>query len=118
MKVDESISNLFPCICSEGVSQINLFGSHQKKEETNGPLRIGCVLSGGQASGGHNVIVGLYDYIKKINVNSQLFGFLNGPAGIYGGKYVELSQETINYFKNRGGFDMIKSGRNKIETEE
>jgi 6-phosphofructokinase len=51
------------------------------------PLRIGCVLSGGQAAGGHNVIVGLYDYIKRRHQNSQLFGFLNGPKGIYTGKY-------------------------------
>lgn len=78
-------------------------------------MRIGCVLSGGQAAGGHNVIVGIYDYIKRRHQNSQLFGFLNGPKGIYTGKYREINEETINYFKNRGGFDMICSGRDKIE---
>ena len=67
------------------------------------------VLSGGQAPGGHNVIVGIYDYIKKKHQHSQLFGFLAGPAGIYNGKYVELRDDTIKYFKNRGGFDMICS---------
>ncbi len=77
-------------------------------------LRIGCVLSGGQAAGGHNVIVGIYEYIKRRHVNSQLFGFLNGPIGIYEGKYVELRDDTISFYKNRGGFDMICSGRNKI----
>lgn len=50
-------------------------------------MRVGCVLSGGQASGGHNVIVGIYDYIKRINKNSQLFGFLKGPIGIIKGDY-------------------------------
>jgi 6-phosphofructokinase len=51
-------------------------------------LRVGCVLSGGQAAGGHNVIVGIYDYIKRIHKNSQLFGFLNGPKGIFTGEYI------------------------------
>jgi 6-phosphofructokinase len=77
-------------------------------------LRVGCVLSGGQAAGGHNVIVGIYDYIKRIHKNSQLFGFLNGPKGIFTGDYVEINDTHINYFKNRGGFDMICSGRDKI----
>lgn len=65
------------------------------------------VLSGGQAPGGHNVITGVYDYIKKKHVNSQLFGFLNGPHGVFSGKYVELRDDVIDYFRNRGGFDMI-----------
>lgn len=83
-----------------------------------GVLRIGCVLSGGQAAGGHNVIVGIYDYIKKVHKNSQLFGFLNGPKGIFTGDYIEINDAHISYFKNRGGFDMICSGRDKIETQE
>lgn len=82
------------------------------------PLRVGCVLSGGQAPGGHNVIVGIYDYIKRRHPNSQLFGFLNGPHGIYSGKYIEITDSHVSYFKNRGGFDMICSGRHKIETPE
>ena len=65
------------------------------------------MLSGGQAPGGHNVIVGVYDYIKRRHPNSQLFGFLNGPHGIYSGKYKELRRQTIKYYRNRGGFDMI-----------
>jgi len=79
---------------------------------------VGCVLSGGQAAGGHNVIAGIYEQIKKINKDSQLFGFLNGPLGIYTDLHVELREEIISFYKNRGGFDMIKSGRNKIETQE
>ena len=81
-------------------------------------LRVGCVLSGGQAAGGHNVIVGIYDYIKKIHKNSQLFGFKNGPKGIFTGDYTELTPNEIDYFRNRGGFDMICSGRDKIEKPE
>lgn len=88
------------------------------KEKMNSPLRIGCVLSGGQAAGGHNVIVGLYEQIKRRHQHSQLFGFLNGPIGIYTGDYEELNKEKISFYKNRGGFDMIRSGRNKIETAE
>ena len=76
------------------------------------------MLSGGQAAGGHNVIVGLYEYIKKRHKNSQLFGFLNGPRGIFTGNYIELTDSHINYYKNRGGFDMICSGRDKIKKEE
>ena len=63
------------------------------------------------------MIVGIYEYIKNKHPNSQLFGFLNGPKGIFTGKYLELTDNHINYFKNRGGFDMICSGRDKIETE-
>ena len=76
------------------------------------------MLSGGQAAGGHNVIVGIYDYIKRVHKNSQLFGFLNGPKGIFIGDYVEISETQIGYFRNRGGFDMICSGRDKIEEPE
>ncbi len=55
------------------------------------------------------MISGIYDYIKKKHKNSQLFGFLGGPAGIYNGKYVELRDDTVNYFRNRGGFDIIRN---------
>ena len=94
------------------------FKKGEEGEKIISAMRVGCVLSGGQAAGGHNVIVGLYDYIKKRHKNSQLFGFLGGPKGIYTGKYMEITQETIEYFRNRGGFDMICSGRDKIEKEE
>jgi 6-phosphofructokinase len=81
-------------------------------------IQIGVVLSGGQAPGGHNVIVGVYEYIKSRHPNGQVFGFLGGPEGIYNGKYTEITQSMIDYYKNRGGFDMICSGRHKIESEE
>lgn len=82
------------------------------------PLRIGVVLSGGQAAGGHNVITGLFDALKKFHHESQLIGFLNGPSGIIEGKTLELAEDYLDSYRNQGGFDMIGSGRTKIETEE
>lgn len=80
--------------------------------------RVGVVFSGGQASGGHNVITGLYDALKKLNPNSKLFGFLGGPSGIISGKSIELNEELLKPYRNQGGFDLIGSGRTKIESEE
>ncbi|OII71635.1 phosphofructokinase family protein [Cryptosporidium andersoni] len=81
--------------------------------------RVGVVLSGGQAAGGHNVIAGIMSYIKVCNPSSQLFGFLGGPEGVYTERYIELKEELImSQFRNQGGFNIICSGRHKIETEE
>lgn len=80
--------------------------------------RVGVVLSGGQASGGHNVIAGLMSYIKLCNPSSQLFGFLGGPEGVYTGRYRELTEKDVEAIFNQGGFNAICSGRHKIETEE
>ncbi len=82
------------------------------------PLQIGVVLSGGQAAGGHNVITGLFDALKQLHPQSRVFGFLDGPGGIVSGKYKELTAEFIAPYRNMGGFDMIGSGRTKIETDE
>lgn len=90
----------------------------EEKEELTSPLRIGVVLSGGQAPGGHNVISGVYDFLKSHHQNSQLFGFLNGPHGIFTDNYIEITEELMSQYRNQGGFDMICSGRHKIETEE
>ncbi len=84
----------------------------------NAPLCVGVVLSGGPAAGGHNVIAGLFDALKAANSQSRLIGFLGGPKGIFTNKWVELTEETINAYRNTGGFDMIGSGRDKIETPE
>ncbi len=83
-----------------------------------GPLTIGVVLSGGQAPGGHNVIAGILDAARAGNPNSRLFGFLGGPSGILKDKLIELSPQFVDQYRNTGGFDMIGSGRTKIETEE
>lgn len=79
---------------------------------------VGVILSGGQAPGGHNVIAGLYDALKQANPSNKLYGFLGGPSGIIEGKYIEFNDEFINDYRNTGGFDIIGSGRTKLETEE
>ncbi len=82
------------------------------------PLKVGVVLSGGQASGGHNVITGLFDALKMFHSESHLVGFLNGPSGILEGEILELSEDLLEQYRNQGGFDLIGSGRSKIETED
>jgi len=81
-------------------------------------INIGVVLSGGQAPGGHNVISGLFDAMKKANPSSKLIGFKGGPSGILDNKTIELNSEIIDQYRNTGGFDIIGSGRTKLETSE
>lgn len=82
------------------------------------PINVGVILSGGQAPGGHNVICGLFDGIKKINRDSRLYGFLMGPGGLVDHKYIELTADIIDEYRNTGGFDIIGSGRTKLEKQE
>ena len=86
--------------------------------EKKAAINVGVILSGGQAPGGHNVIAGLFDGIKSLNENSRLFGFLKGPDGLVKGEFMELTADIIDAYRNTGGFDMIGSGRTKLETEE
>ena len=79
---------------------------------------VGVILSGGQAPGGHNVICGLYDAIKATDRNNVLLGFKGGPSGLIDDNYIEFTDEYINQYRNTGGFDIIGSGRTKLETEE
>ncbi len=79
---------------------------------------VGVILSGGQAPGGHNVICGLYDAIKATDKNNVLLGFKGGPSGLIDDSYIEFDDEYINAYRNTGGFDIIGSGRTKLETEE
>ena len=81
-------------------------------------INVGVILSGGQAPGGHNVIAGLFDGIKKMNPESRLFGFLLGPGGLVDHNYKELTADIIDEYRNTGGFDMIGSGRTKLEKKE
>lgn len=110
----EEIKKLFP----------NTYGLPEIRFEKNPthivgkPINVGVILSGGQAPGGHNVISGLFDGIKKINKESRLYGFLMGPGGLVDHKYVELTAEDIDEYRNTGGFDIIGSGRTKLETKE
>ncbi len=82
------------------------------------PMNVGVILSGGQAPGGHNVICGLFDGIKKVHRDSKLYGFLMGPGGFVEHRYMELTTEIIKDYRNTGGFDIIGSGRTKLETKE
>ena len=81
-------------------------------------MNVGIILSGGQAPGGHNVITGLFDQIKKLNPENRLFGFILGPGGLVDHNYMELTPEIIDEYRNTGGFDMIGSGRTKLEKVE
>ena len=88
-------------------------------EETVGKqMNVGVILSGGQAPGGHNVICGIFDAVKKLNPENKLYGFLMGPGGLVDHDYKELTAEIIDEYRNTGGFDMIGSGRTKLEKED
>ena len=80
-------------------------------------VNVGVILSGGQAPGGHNVISGIFDGIKNIHPDSKLYGFLGGPGGLVDHKYMELTSDIIDDYRNTGGFDIIGSGRTKLEEE-
>ena len=110
----EEIKKLFP----------NTYGMPLIKFETtdevvNFPaMNVGVILSGGQAPGGHNVISGIFDGIKKLNKDSKLYGFILGPGGLDDHNYMELTADIIDEYRNTGGFDIIGSGRTKLEKEE
>ena len=84
-------------------------------EANTAELNVGVILSGGQAPGGHNVISGLFDTVKKLNPSNRLFGFLMGPGGLVDHNYIEITSDFIDQYRNTGGFDMIGSGRTKLE---
>jgi len=81
-------------------------------------IKAGVILSGGQAPGGHNVIAGLYDGLKKMDPQNELYGFKGGPSGLTENKYVKFTDSFIDEYRNTGGFDIIGSGRTKLEKEE
>ena len=81
-------------------------------------VNVGVILSGGQAPGGHNVISGLFDELKKLNPNNRLYGFLMGPGGLVDHNYIEITADFVQQYRNTGGFDMIGSGRTKLEQVE
>jgi pyrophosphate--fructose-6-phosphate 1-phosphotransferase len=87
-------------------------------EANNAKINIGVILSGGQAPGGHNVISGLFDTVKKLNPENRLYGFLMGPGGLVDHNYIEITEEFLANYRNTGGFDMIGSGRTKLEKED
>ncbi|WP_289762483.1 diphosphate--fructose-6-phosphate 1-phosphotransferase [uncultured Duncaniella sp.] len=110
----EDIQKLFPN--TYGLPEIRF--EKAPAAESAEPINVGVILSGGQAPGGHNVISGLFDGIKSINRKSRLYGFLMGPGGLVDHKYKELTADIIDEYRNTGGFDIIGSGRTKLETKE
>jgi len=85
------------------------------EEKSFAPMNVGVILSGGQAPGGHNVITGIFDSLKALNPANRLFGFILGPGGLVDHDYMELTADIIDKYRNTGGFDMIGSGRTKLE---
>ena len=110
----EEIKKLFP-----NTYGMPLIKFEATDEATSFPaLNVGVILSGGQAPGGHNVISGLFDGIKKLNKDSRLYGFILGPGGLVDHNYMELTADIIDEYRNTGGFDIIGSGRTKLEKED
>lgn len=118
--VERPFSGTHPCSAFfpfTGCLPLLAFEVQEAKKESDA-LRIGVVLSGGQAAGGHNVIAGAFDSLLATSPGSSLIGFLNGPSGILKLQWKQLDAHTIDGYRNMGGFDMIGSGRTKIETPE
>ena len=111
----EEIKNLFPN--TYGLPQLT-FEKATEPAPCVDAFNVGVILSGGQAPGGHNVISGLFDGIKAINKDCRLYGFLMGPGGLVDHQYMELTADIINDYRNTGGFDIIGSGRTKLEKPE
>nr|MCR4810099.1 6-phosphofructokinase [Prevotella sp.] len=109
----EEIKKLFPN--TYGMPLVEFVPGEEKKYE---PMNVGIILSGGQAPGGHNVITGLFDAVKKLNPANRLYGFILGPGGLVDHNYMELTKDIIDDYRNTGGFDMIGSGRTKLEKVE
>lgn len=110
----EAIRERFPRTFGRGVARF-VAG---RGPDRDGPLRVGVVLSGGQAPGGHNVIVGIRDALAGLHGDSRVVGFLGGPRGIFRDEARELDDAEFDRYRNTGGFDWIGSGRDKIETDE
>ena len=109
----EDIKKLFPNTYGMPIIEFE-----PAESENNSKINVGVILSGGQAPGGHNVITGLFDQIKRLNPENRLFGFILGPGGFVDHNYKELTKEVIDEYRNTGGFDMIGSGRTKLEKVE
>lgn len=110
----EKIAELFPNTYGKNeITFVSGLNTAVKKSQV-----VGVILSGGQAPGGHNVICGLYDALKQASPDNKLLGFKNGPSGLLDNDYVEMTDEFVNSYRNTGGFDMIGSGRTKLEKVE
>lgn len=108
-KIKELFANTY------GMPKLQFEAGENKQLEA--PISVGVILSGGQAPGGHNVIAGIFDGLKSLNNDNKLYGFLGGPGGYIDNKYVEITAKFMDEYRNTGGFDIIGSGRTKLETE-
>ena len=106
----EAIQKLFPH--TYGMPLVEFVPGDEAQSQR---MNVGIILSGGQAPGGHNVISGIFDAVKKLNPENKLYGFLMGPGGLVDHDYKELTADIIDEYRNTGGFDMIGSGRTKLE---
>ena len=113
LKDQDEIKKAFPHTYGMPILRVEKSHIEQSVEK---PLKVGVILSGGQAPGGHNVIAGLFDGIRDLHPASVLYGFLGGPKGLEEGMYKIIDSETMDLFRNTGGFDIIGSGRTKLET--
>lgn len=111
----EEISALFPLTYGMPIVTFSRTSGDTGNDQ---PLNVGVILSGGQAPGGHNVIAGIFDGLKRLHADSKLYGFILGPAGLINHEYKELTGDIIDEYRNTGGFDIIGSGRTKLETTE
>lgn len=111
----EEIKALFPN--TYGLPLVTFSAGDASTGSSGKVLNVGVILSGGQAPGGHNVISGIFDGLKALNPDNKLYGFLGGPDGFMKNEVVELTAEIIDEYRNTGGFDIIGSGRTKLETE-
>ena len=109
----EEIKKLFPNTYGMPVVEFE-----PATEANSKKMNVGIILSGGQAPGGHNVITGLFDAVKRLNPENRLYGFILGPGGLVDHNYMELTSDIIDEYRNTGGFDMIGSGRTKLEKVE
>ena len=109
----EEIKKLFPNTYGLPIVEFKQDENPQRVEE---PFNVGIILSGGQAPGGHNVVSGIFDALKKLNKECRLYGFLMGPSGFINHQYMEITEGFLKDYRNTGGFDIIGSGRTKLET--
>lgn len=114
--VDDNVAKLFPSTYQQRSVQ---FVNHKQQNKTSDKvLNVAILFSGGQAPGGHNVILGIHDFLMQHNNQNKLYGILGGSKGLFTKNYIELNAEIISKYKNAGGFHMIGSGRDKIETND
>ena len=111
----EEIKSRFPHTYGMPVVEFERDENPTRVEE---PFNVGIILSGGQAPGGHNVVSGIFDGLKSLNKENRLYGFLMGPSGFINHQYMELTAGIIKDYRNTGGFDIIGSGRTKLENPE